>query len=110
MAGTPYDLRGANPIGSLELDTVFGDLERDGEGRAEVGLRGPDGRGVVLWVDASHQYVMAFTGDALPEADRRRSIAIEPMTCAPDAFNSGDGLRVLSPGETLVTRWGLRGT
>lgn len=108
VAGTRWDLRGNRPIGALALDTVFTDLERDGEGRAEVSLRAPDGRGVVLWIDAEHPYVMAFTGDALPEADRRRSIAIEPMTCAPDAFNSGDGLRILAPGESLVTRWGLR--
>lgn len=108
VAGTRWDLRGNRPIGALELDTVFTDLERDGEGRAEVSLRAPDGRGVVLWIDAEHPYVMAFTGGALPEADRRRSIAIEPMTCAPDAFNSGDGLRILAPGESLVTRWGLR--
>lgn len=108
VAGTRWDLRGDEPIGALEVDTVFADLERDGEGRAEVSVQAPDGRGVVLWMDAEHPYVMAFTGDALPEDDRRRSIAIEPMTCAPDAFNSGDGLRILAPGETLVTRWGLR--
>ena len=29
-------------------------------------------------------------------ARRRRSVAVEPMTCAPDAFNSGDGLLVLA--------------
>ncbi|CAA9483622.1 MAG: hypothetical protein AVDCRST_MAG69-929 [uncultured Solirubrobacteraceae bacterium] len=107
VAGSRWDLRGSEPIGSLELDTVFTDLERDGAGRAEVRLEAPDGRGVTLWMDAAHPYVMAFTGDPLPEADRRRSIAIEPMTCAPDAFNSGDGLQILEPGESLVTRWGL---
>ena len=107
VAGTRWDLRAGEPIGSLELDTVFTDLERDDAGRAEMRLQAPGGPGVALWIDAGHPYVMAFTGDALPEADRRRSIAIEPMTCAPDAFNSGDGLRVLESGETLVTRWGL---
>ena len=31
------------------------------------------------------------------ESRRRRSLAIEPMTCAPNAFVTGDGLRVLEP-------------
>jgi aldose 1-epimerase len=34
-------------------------------------------------------------------------VAIEPMTCAPDAFNSRDGLRVLGPGESFRGRWGV---
>jgi aldose 1-epimerase len=31
----------------------------------------------------------------------RRSIAIEPMTCAPDAFNNKEGLIIMEPGESL---------
>jgi aldose 1-epimerase len=50
---------------------------------------------------------MVFTGDALPEGERRRSIAVEPMTCAPNAFVSGDGLVVLDPGETHTAAWGI---
>ena len=33
----------------------------------------------------------------------RAGVAVEPMTCAPDAFNSGDGLLALAPGA-LVRR------
>jgi len=37
---------------------------------------------------------------------RRDSIAIEPLTANVDAFNNGDGLTILSPGETLSgTMW-----
>ena len=50
---------------------------------------------------------MVFTGDALPDAERRRSIAVEPMTCAPNAFASGDGLVVLEPGEEHAAAWGI---
>lgn len=109
VAGTEWDFRGGRMIGSLELDTAFSDLRRDSDGRAEVTLAAPGGdRPVAVWMDAAHPYVMAFTADGLPEDDRRRSLAIEPMTCAPDAFNSGDGLRVLAPGESVVTVWGIR--
>jgi aldose 1-epimerase len=53
--------------------------------------------------------VELFTGDPLPdEGRRRRGLGIEPMTAAPDAFNSGDGLVVLEPGEVHTARWELR--
>ena len=30
----------------------------------------------------------------------RKSLAVEPMTCPPDAFNSGVDLVVLQPGQS----------
>jgi aldose 1-epimerase len=38
----------------------------------------------------------------------RRSVAIEPMTCPPDAFRSGRDLIVLAPGQTWSASWGIR--
>ena len=38
----------------------------------------------------------------------RMSIAVEPMTCNVDAFNSKDGLTILNPSETLQGRFGVR--
>jgi aldose 1-epimerase len=49
---------------------------------------------------------MIFTGDGLPDVERR-SIAVEPMTCAPNAFRSGEGLVRLEPGERHVAGWGI---
>jgi aldose 1-epimerase len=49
---------------------------------------------------------MVFTGDDLPDV-ARRGLAVEPMTCAPNAFRSGDGLIVLEPGETHLGSWGI---
>jgi aldose 1-epimerase len=49
---------------------------------------------------------MVFTGDPLPEV-ARRSVAVEPMTCAPNAFRTRDGLVVLEPGETYSGSWGI---
>ena len=55
-----------------------------------------------------YQFVMVYTPDAVPEATRRRrSLAIEPMTCAPNAFRSGDGLIVLEPGRSTSASWGI---
>jgi len=50
-------------------------------------------------------YLMLFTGDTLAQpVRRRRSLAVEPTTCAPDAFRSGDGLWTLAPGESSRVR------
>lgn len=37
----------------------------------------------------------------------RQSIAIEPVTCAPDAFNNGEGLKELQPGEEISLSYGI---
>ena len=109
VAGTEYDFRAARQIGATQLDTAFTELERDADGRAELGLAGPDGRRVYVWMDRHHGWVMAFTGDGLPEpARRRRSLGIEPMTCPPNAFASGTGVCLLEPGAEHVSAWGIR--
>lgn len=38
----------------------------------------------------------------------RKSVAIEPMTCAPDAFNNGMGLVFLKPNEGKSYKYGVR--
>ncbi len=53
---------------------------------------------------ASDPWVQVYTGELVG----RRGVAIEPMTCAPDAFNSGDGLIVLAPGQSHEFGWTLR--
>jgi len=58
-------------------------------------------------LNGSFGYLQVFTGDTLP-ADRRRAVAVEPMTCPADAFNSGTGLVVLEPGASWSGSWGIR--
>ena len=103
---TPFDFRRARAIAATALDHAFTDLERGDDGLARVELRHPDGSGVVLWVDEGYRYLMLFTGDPLPDV-RRRSLAVEPMTCPPNAFRTGESLVRLEPGETHTARWGL---
>jgi aldose 1-epimerase len=101
------DLRAVPTLGDRVLDHCFTDLERDGDGLARVRLSEPSGRAATLWMDETWGFVMVFTGDTLAPERRRRGLAVEPMTCAANAFNSGDGLRVLAPGESLSGRWGI---
>jgi aldose 1-epimerase len=95
------DFREPRPIGSTVLDHCFTGLQRDADGRARARVGG-----TTLWVDESWPYLMVFTGDPLPDV-ARRSVAAEPMTCAPNAFRSGAGLVVLEPGETHSGSWGV---
>ncbi len=99
-------LRDGRVLGDIVLDHCFTDLGRDGSGRAAVKLEGASGR-VVLWMDEAFPFCMVFTGDTLSADRRRRSVAVEPMTCAADAFTSGDGLVTLAPGETFTGMWGV---
>jgi len=106
VEGTELDFRVARPIGRTKLDNGFTDLERDDAGVAHVQLSDGDGRlGLTLWVDESYPYVMVFTGDR-PDVDRR-GLAVEPMTCAPNAFRSGAGLIRLDPGASVTSTWGI---
>jgi aldose 1-epimerase len=105
--GTDYDFRRPRVIGPTVLDHAFTDLARGDDGRARVELRDPDrGAGVTLWADEAYPYVMVFTGDPLPDVNRR-SLAVEPMTCPPNAFRSGEGLIRLEPGQSLTGTWGI---
>ena len=108
VAGTEYDFTEPRAIGETRLDNCFTDLERDG-GRARVELRAPDGSGLAVWMDETYEYVMLFTGDPLPDVNRR-SIAVEPMTCPPNAFRSGEALIRLEPGRSFTSTWGITPT
>ena len=99
VIGTDRDLRELTPIGDLVLDTAFTDLERSADGTSTVLVSRPDGSRVELWMDEQYRYVELFTGDSLPEKSRRRrSLGVEPMTAAPNAFRTGDGLLTLGAG------------
>ncbi|MEO7123466.1 MAG: aldose 1-epimerase family protein, partial [Lacisediminihabitans sp.] len=108
VEGTHYDLRTPQELGARKIDVTYADLRRDSDGRARVTLSLLDGPAVSLWTDKAYPYLEIFTGDALPQPDRRRTgLGVEPMTCVPNAFNSGEGLITLEPGESHSASWGI---
>jgi len=65
------------------------------------------GRRTELWADASLGWVQIFTGGPY----RTWGVAVEPMTCASDAFNPGptaSGALRLEPGQSVRCQWGIR--
>lgn len=108
VAGSDVDFGSGRRVGETVMDVAFTGFERDGDGLVRVSLDNPSsGRGVAVWMSPELDYVMCFTGDTLDEPHRRTGLAIEPMSCPPDAFRSGHSLVVLAPGERFVARWGL---
>jgi len=108
VTSTGFDFGTSRAVGSTRLDTAYAGLTRDRTGRACVELDNPaTGRGMTLWMDERFNYVMVYTGDTLPEANRRRSVAVEPMTCPPDALRSGTDLVVLPPAGRWSGTWGI---
>jgi aldose 1-epimerase len=108
VEGTEYDFRQPRAIGETRLDNAFTDLERDEDGRARVELRAPDDGGALsVWLDEGYRYLQLFTGDPLPSVGRR-SLAVEPMTCPPNAFRTGDGLIELEPRASTTASWGIQ--
>jgi aldose 1-epimerase len=103
VAGTAYDLRDGRPLGERRFDDAFTALAFEG-GRGAAEVRTPDG-GARVWFDEQFGYLQAFTLATF--AHRSQAVAIEPMTCPADAFNSGDGLISLEPGGTWTGSWGI---
>jgi aldose 1-epimerase len=106
VAHTEFDFRQDRTVGTTVLDHCFTDLERDNDGVSRVHLRAAD-RGATLWVDQAFGYLMLFTGDPLPDV-ARRALAVEPMTCPPNAFRTDTSVIVLEPGESVTGSWGIK--
>jgi len=100
VAGTPYDFQRVRPVGSLRLDDGFRDLQ------SSVAFVESAERAVEVRWDEAFCYLQVFTAaDVTPG---RNAIAIEPMTCPPNAFASGEGLLRLEPDREWSGSWGIR--
>jgi aldose 1-epimerase len=107
VEGSEFDFRDGRLVGATVLDTCFAELAAGADGRVRVTVEDGAER-VALWMAEPYRYVMVYSGDTLAPERRRRGLAIEPMTCAPNAFATGaDGLITLAPGERVVAEWGI---
>lgn len=98
-----WDFRAPRQVGDVFIDHAFTGLSRR-DGVAEVRLATGDGSGVAMTWDERCPWVQIHTADA----SGRAGLAVEPMTCPPDAFNSGDDLIVLEPDAAHAASWSIR--
>ena len=96
-------------IGERSFDDPLTDLVRDDDGWAHVELRGPAGA-LRFSVDGNWPWLQVYSGDTLPAGERRRSLAVEPMTCPPNALADHTDLVVLEPGRHWQGSWSLSWT
>jgi aldose 1-epimerase len=103
------DFRTARALGETALDTAFTDLSRSGTtGAWEVVVGGLATGDVTVWGDESLDWVQVFTAQGRDSGvGGVRGIAVEPMSCPANAFNSGEGLVVLEPGQSWTGQWGI---
>jgi aldose 1-epimerase len=106
VEGTELDFREGRPLRGADLDTAFGGCVPGEDGLVRHTVT-RNGNGVEMWADAAFGWVQVFTPAEYP-GKGARAVAIEPMTCPPDALNSCTDLIVLPPGETWTGRWGVR--
>lgn len=106
---TGLDLRKGRLICDLSLDHAFTGVKagKDGIVRHSIVKPTPAPHGVELWAEKVFRWVQVFTADHFPPP-RNFAVAIEPMTCPPDALNSGVDLINLAPGREWTGRWGIR--
>lgn len=109
VAGSDADFRKSRRIGAQKLNHCLTRLIRDADGIARARLRDPRTlREVTVWMDQAFAYVVVYTGDTILSPNSRRAVAIEPMTCATDAFNhEGWGTVTLEPGHSFGGRFGV---
>lgn len=104
VSNSPLDFRREKLIGDERFNACLAQLTRDANGKSHAILWAAGSKNrIVITMDDVFDYVVIYTGDQIPSPDDRRGFAIEPMTCAPDAFNhKGWGTKTLRPKENLI--------
>jgi aldose 1-epimerase len=94
-----FDFSRGRRVGDLQVDNAFTGLGSPWT----VRLTDPDsGASAALQSDTT--WMQLYTADALDRA----GLAVEPMTCPPNAFATGTDLVVLAPGDTHTTSFTIR--
>jgi aldose 1-epimerase len=104
-AGGRFDFRAGRAVSDTFIDHAFTGLTRGADGVASVTITTQAGTGVAMRWDAACPWVQVHTADQPDPALSRLGLAVEPMTCPPDAFNSGTDLITLQPGESASAGW-----
>ena len=100
-----FDFRRPRVIADTFLDHAFTDLSAGPDGMFSARVTDGAGSGVAITWDQACRWVQVHTADRPDPKTDRIGLAVEPMTCPPDAFNSGHDLIVLRVGGSTVVNW-----
>lgn len=98
--GGTLDFRSGRVIGDTRIDHAFTQLAA-----GEVTLVGSEGGVRLEWDPEKLPWVQAFTSDIDVPGYNRTGVAVEAMSCPPDALTSGEGIITLRPGEEYGASW-----
>jgi aldose 1-epimerase len=104
VEGHPFDFRTPRAIGDIEIDHAFTGMSFD-DGLARLSLLDPAGTGVGMSWDETCPWLQIHTADKPAPLPNRLGVAVEPMTCPPDAYNSGANLIRLEPAARHTAAW-----
>ena len=94
--GSNFDFINSKKISDQFIDHAF---KYSSKYPRSISLLNAEGQGAEMIFDEQSKWIQIHTADRDLQADSRMAVAIEPMTCPPDAFNSGIDLIVLEPGK-----------
>lgn len=108
VVGSATDLRRGVQLGDRALNHCYHGLTAT-DGRRQVDVVGPGPQILRVWFDECFDYVQVYVCPDFPRGSggSARALAVEPMTAAPDALNSGAGLRWLDPHAAWACSWGI---
>lgn len=104
--GGTLDFRTPRAVGGTFIDHAYTGLLVDDAGLARVEVRSPSGTGVGMEWDTASPWLQVHTPEGPGDAFRS-GLAVEPMTCPPDAFNSHEDLVLLEPGSEHTVSWSI---
>ncbi len=105
VSGTELDFRTPKPIGDLFIDHAYTGLAAGADGLFSASITDTKGLGSQITWDEACPWVQIHTADRDDPALDRTGLAIEPMTCPPGGFNSGQDVIALAPGASHEASW-----
>lgn len=97
-----FDFKDGQIIGNRFIDHAFKvNLNQP----KEIILKAANGHGVKMSFDETLPWIQIHTADRDGGIGSRSCLAVEPMTCPPDAFRSGQDLIWLNVGDRTQSTW-----
>ena len=101
-----FDFRNREIIGDTFIDHAF-KVTSESSARV-VEVVAPSGIGVLMEFDEASRWIQIHTADRGGDITGRKSLAVEPMSCPPDAFNSGLDLIQLERDQKFAISWRIQ--